>query len=176
VVLEASGAGTDQVRSTAAAYTLSANVENLTLTYAGTGNFSGTGNDLANTLTGAAGADTLTGGAGADTLRGLAGNDRLNGGTGNDILEGGLGNDILVFNAAGFGTDQVIGFDFDPAGGQDLLDLSGLGITAATFAARVHITDIGTSLQVVVDGGGTFVLQGVATAGQLTAADFILAG
>ena len=162
-VLEAAGAGTDLVQSTALLYTLGANVENLTFT--GAGNFTGNGNALAN---------TVTGGAGNDTLRGLDGNDRLQGGAGNDILEGGLGNDILVF-ASGFGTDTVIGFDSDPLGGQDLLDLSALGITAATFAARVQITDTGTSLTVVVDGGGTFVLQNVASTAQLTTSDFILA-
>jgi Ca2+-binding RTX toxin-like protein len=162
-VLEAAGAGTDLVQSTALLYTLGANVENLTFT--GAGNFTGNGNALAN---------TVTGGAGNDTLRGLDDNDRLQGGAGNDILEGGLGNDILVF-ASGFGTDTVIGFDSDPLGGQDLLDLSALGITAATFAARVQITDTGTSLTVVVDGGGTFVLQNVASTAQLTTSDFILA-
>ncbi|MGO7711656.1 calcium-binding protein, partial [Rhizobium johnstonii] len=37
--------------------------------------FTGTGNDLANTIRGAAGADTLDGGGGADSLIGGAGND-----------------------------------------------------------------------------------------------------
>ena len=161
--LEAAGAGTDLVQSTALLYTLGVNVENLTFT--GAGNFTGNGNALGN---------TLIGGAGADTLRGLDGNDRLQGGAGNDILDGGLGNDILVFGA-GFGSDSVLGFDSDPLGGQDLLDLSALGVTSATFAARVHVTDTGTSLTVVVDGGGTFVLQNVASTAQLTTTDFILA-
>ena len=163
-VIEAVGAGVDLVQATTLLYTLGANVENLFFT--GVGNFTGNGNVLAN---------TLTGGAGADTLRGLDGNDRLVGGAGNDTLEGGLGNDILVFSTAGFGVDNIIGFDSDAAGGQDLLDLSGLGVTAATFAARVHVTDTGTSLTVVVDGGGTFVLQNVASTAQLTTTDFILA-
>ena len=162
-VLEAAGAGTDLVQATAQLFTLAANVENLTFT--GVGNFTGTGNVLAN---------SLVGGAGADTLRGLDGNDRLQGGAGNDTLDGGLGNDILVFGA-GFGADTVIGFDSDAAGGQDLLDLTALGVTAATFAARVQITDSGDSLTVVVEGGGTFVLQNVASTAQLTTADFILA-
>ncbi|MBW9056740.1 protease, partial [Rhizobium mesosinicum] len=50
-----------------------ANVENLTFT--GSGNFAGTGNALANIITGGAGNDTLDGGAGADTLIGGAGDD-----------------------------------------------------------------------------------------------------
>ncbi|CDZ68405.1 Hypothetical protein, partial CDS, partial [Neorhizobium galegae bv. orientalis] len=49
------------------------NVENLV--YSGSGNFAGTGNVLANTITGGAGNDTLNGGAGADTLVGGSGND-----------------------------------------------------------------------------------------------------
>ena len=55
------------------AYTLGANVENLT--FIGAGNFTGTGNALANAITGGAGNDTLNGLAGADTLAGGGGND-----------------------------------------------------------------------------------------------------
>ena len=72
-VIEAAGGGTDLVRTTLAAYTLPANVENLVSM--GTGSFSGTGNGLANAITGGAGNDTLDGGAGADTLTGGLGND-----------------------------------------------------------------------------------------------------
>ncbi len=60
-------------RPALAAYTLGANLENLT--YTGAGNFVGTGNALANTLTGGSGDDLLDGGAGADRLVGGIGND-----------------------------------------------------------------------------------------------------
>ena len=162
--IEAAGAGLDAVLSTALTYTLWNNVENLTFT--GTGNFSGTGNVLDN---------VLLGGAGADTLNGLDGADRLLGGAGNDTLNGGNGNDIFVFNAAGFGADNIVGFDADALGGQDLLDLSGLGISAASFGSRVQVTDLGANLQVVIDGASSFVLQGVGELAQLTTADFLLA-
>jgi Ca2+-binding RTX toxin-like protein len=82
VVLENAGEGTDTVETTLNAYALPANVENLTFT--GAGNFTGTGNELSNTITGGAGNDTLNGGAGDDVLIGGLGNDRLIGGDGVD--------------------------------------------------------------------------------------------
>jgi RTX calcium-binding nonapeptide repeat (4 copies) len=67
----------------------------------GSGNISGFGNDLANTITGNAGNNSLEGGLGIDTLKGGSGNDRLLGGSGLDILDGGTGNDRALF------TDQT---------------------------------------------------------------------
>ena len=72
VIVENSGEGTDTVKSSAN-YTLSTNIEALTLT--GSSNLNGTGNASANTLTGNGGANRLDGGAGADALIGGAGND-----------------------------------------------------------------------------------------------------
>lgn len=63
-VFENAGEGTDTIQS-AVIYTLSANVENLTLT--GSSAINGTGNALDNVLTGNAAANVLTGGAGNDT-------------------------------------------------------------------------------------------------------------
>lgn len=93
---EGLNAGTDLVQTAMNAFTLGANLENLT--YTGTGNFAGTGNAVANTITGG------------------AGNDVLDGGAGNDILIGGAGNDTYrldvstdrVTEAANAGTDTVI--------------------------------------------------------------------
>ena len=62
----------DTVNSSVA-YSLGANVENLTLT--GLSAINGTGNSLANTLIGNASANVLDGGVGADTLIGGLGND-----------------------------------------------------------------------------------------------------
>ena len=104
-VTEAANAGTDEVRTALASYSLAiANVENLTGT-AATGQ----------TLTGDSLANTITGGIGNDTLDGGAGNDTLIGGAGNDTLIGGLGNDIYASTAwvtssprrANAGTDEV---------------------------------------------------------------------
>lgn len=92
VVTELAGEGTDLVQSSVT-YTLSANVENLTLT--GTTAINGTGNALDNILTGNSANNTLTGGDG---------NDTLDGGTGNDTMVGGLGDDLYVVNVS---TDVV---------------------------------------------------------------------
>jgi VCBS repeat-containing protein len=95
-------------------YTLTANVENLTLTGSaikGAGNALDnvlTGNAGANDLRGGAGADTVNGGAGADSLFGNSGADILNGGTGNDILNGGTGNDI--FQLTSLSKDTITDF------------------------------------------------------------------
>ncbi|KYC24877.1 peroxidase family protein [Pseudomonas sp. ABFPK] len=112
VVVEATAAGTDTVRATAVSYTLGANVENLT--YIGAGNFTGTGNGLANIITGAAGNDTLNGDGGNDQLLGGLGTDTLNGGAGDDTLDGGAGNDSLFGDT---GNDNLQG-----GAGDDNLD------------------------------------------------------
>jgi Ca2+-binding RTX toxin-like protein len=134
VVVEAAAAGTDEIETELAAYSLElvANVENLTYTGVDADAFVGTGNalnnvisggDLADTLAGLGGNDTLNGGLGADlldggdandtlnggddddTLLGGLGNDSLNGGDGNDILDGGIGNDAM---AGGAGDDSYL--------------------------------------------------------------------
>jgi Ca2+-binding RTX toxin-like protein len=89
VVTELAVQGIDRV-SASVAYTLTSNVENLTLT--GSSGLAGTGNDLNNVIIGNSGANTLVGGLG---------NDRLDGGTGIDTMTGGVGNDTFVVNVAG---------------------------------------------------------------------------
>jgi len=270
VVTEGAGGGTDTVLSQLNSYALGANVENLT--FVGTGNFTGTGNALDNVIVGGSGNDALSGGVGNDTLTGGAGvdnvsggdgndrfvaaagdgndaynggagidtydlsattaasriaatgassaqigsdtlsgieniiggqgndvivfgndanvidgrggtdtilagggNDTVIGGAGNDALDGGAGNDIFVF-AAGFGADRISGFDANPTGGQDLLDISALGITAATFSGSVSITSIGAVTMVTI-GADSFALVGISGSGvnAITQDDFILA-
>ena len=136
------------------------------------------GFDGADTLNGSGGNDVLDGGAAADRLNGGDGADRLIGGAGNDIMNGNSGNDTFVF-AAGFGSDTINGFDANAAGGQDLLDISAYGFTAANFAAHVTIVDLGSNTRVTIDGdtiAQTILLVGINGDGAnaITQADFLL--
>ena len=72
IVTEARFAGNDSVFSSIS-YTLTSNVETLTLT--GAANISGTGNDLFNKIYGNAGNNILDGGTACDTMYGGAGDD-----------------------------------------------------------------------------------------------------
>ena len=72
VIVEIAGQGATDAVSSSVSYTLSDNVENLTLTGAAV---SATGNNDVNVLTGTTNDNTLDGGVGADTMIGLAGND-----------------------------------------------------------------------------------------------------
>jgi Ca2+-binding RTX toxin-like protein/subtilisin-like proprotein convertase family protein len=72
LILEYAGEGTDTVEA-ASTYTLTANVENLTLLEGG--DYAGGGNSLANVITGNSGNNLLSGGLGADTLIGGLGDD-----------------------------------------------------------------------------------------------------
>jgi Ca2+-binding RTX toxin-like protein len=160
-VIEAAGGGTDTVLAKVASYTLAANVENLS--FASTGNFNGTGNGLANTITGGAGNDTLSGGGGAD---------RLIGGAGNDTLAGGSGGDTFVFNP-GFGNDAVRGFSIS-GNSHDVLELSASMFAAGTTAdsivagtahnsagGLVTVQQVGANLVIAVDVADTVMLTNI---------------
>ncbi|OGB28861.1 MAG: hypothetical protein A3I16_03615 [Burkholderiales bacterium RIFCSPLOWO2_02_FULL_66_35] len=170
IVVELTGEGIDTVNSAALNYTLSDNVENLILRNGA--NINGTGNASDNVLTGNAQANQLLGLDGNDTLFGNGGNDTLNGGAGDDTMNGGAGNDIFVFGS-GFGQDVITGFDANPASGQDLLNISALGITAGNFGANVVISAVGVDTFIDI-GADSITLVGV-NAATVTQQDFILA-
>ena len=94
VVTELANQGTDTLRTTITK-TLPVNVENLVLL--GVASISGTGNALAN---------IITGNSGNNTLNGLGGVDRMIGGLGNDIYFVDHISD-LVTEAGGAGTDTI---------------------------------------------------------------------
>jgi Ca2+-binding RTX toxin-like protein len=164
VLSEGAGGGTDSVFTDSNSFTLAGNVENLTFT--GVGTFGGTGNGSNN---------VIIGGTGDDTLNGAGGADRLIGGAGNDIMTGGAGDDWLVF-APSLGNDIVNGFDGNPVGGQDLLDISAFGVTGGSFDARVAIADVGADTLITIDGdpGQTIRLVGIGNATTVTQTDFLL--
>jgi Ca2+-binding RTX toxin-like protein len=159
-IVEASGAGTDTIRSSVldalATYSLErwAQVENLA--YTGTLAAQLKGNALANLISANSATtvnDTLYGGAGNDTLYGYGGNDMLIGGTGNDVLDGGVGTDTMiggtgndrytinastdrVFEYAGGGFDTIVSAtakDLRLAWTAQVEGLSYTGTTAATL-------------------------------------------
>ncbi|MCW2922591.1 MAG: alkaline phosphatase, partial [Thermoleophilia bacterium] len=132
-VSEGANAGTDSVQARVN-FTLSANVENLTLT--GTA-LTGTGNTAANTITGNGLDNVLNGGSGADTMSGGLGNDTYVVDNVGDVLVEGTG--------AGTGTDLVqasitftLGTNFE-------------NLTLTGFAA---IDGTGNGLNNVITGNG----------------------
>ena len=114
-VTELAGPGADTIETSLASYSLAALTAVENLTYTGTGNFTGTGNALNNTITGGIGNDTLRGGAGADTF---------------------------VFNVAAFGDDKILdyqdgldklSFDSSIADGFDDFVVTGNGTKIVTI-------------------------------------------
>ena len=139
VVTELAGEGTDLIQS-GVSYTLSADVENLTLT--GTGNINATGNALDNTLTGNSGNNTLSGGAG------------------NDTMIGGAGNDTYVVDATGDVVTELAG------GGTDLVQSSASYTLSAdvenlTLTGTGNVNATGNSLNNALTGNaGNNILDG----------------
>lgn len=117
VVVELPGAGSDEVATGLADYTLPAEVENASLLGSQAHTLRGNGAD--NIVKGSDGSDTVFADQGHDTVDGGGGADFLYGNMGNDILRGGAGADVLLGE---HGNDWLIGGD-----GDDLLQ-GGMGL------------------------------------------------
>jgi len=174
-VTELAGEGVDRVESSVT-YTLTDNVENLTLT--GSGAINGTGNELDNTIVGNSNANVLLGGSGNDTLIDNGGNDRLDGGTGADSMAGGSGNDTYVVDdagdtvteAAGSGTDTVessidytLGANVENlvlTGSEDLVGNGNALNNVITGNSGNNTVDAGAGNDIVNAGAGNDVVSG----------------
>jgi serralysin len=144
VVIENGGEGTDTLLSSVT-FTLSANVENLTLT--GTSAINGTGNGDNN---------LILGNSAKNVLSGLAGDDTLVSGGGLDSFTGGLGADHFVFGDVTASGATIT--DFSHAQG-DIIDLSGIDANS-TLGGDQAFTFIGTAAFHSVAGELRFALNG----------------
>ncbi|MDD9901468.1 MAG: S8 family serine peptidase [Alphaproteobacteria bacterium] len=155
-VVENTGAGTDIVISTVS-YSLSANVENLTLMGSAV---TGTGNSSDNILIGNNAANTLNGGGGNDILDGGGGSDTMAGGTGDDTYYVNSGGDVVT-EGAGAGTDTVwAGLSYTLTANVENLFLLGSGAFNAT-GNTLDNTLTGNAGNNIMDGGaGTDTMVG----------------
>jgi Ca2+-binding RTX toxin-like protein len=143
-ITEALNQGTDLVKSNVS-WTLSENLENLTLT--GSANINGTGNSVNNVITGNDGNNTLSGGFGNDSLVGGLGADVLVGGFGNDTLFLGLNDgasDTVVYS---LGDDSDVVNQFLRGVGGDLLQFNNI--------AAVDVRTVGGNTQFRLGDGVT---------------------
>jgi Ca2+-binding RTX toxin-like protein len=148
VVTEQLNEGLDTVQSSVS-YTLSANVENLTLT--GTGVINATGNSLTNTLTGTSGANVLDGGTGVDTLIGGAGNDTYVVDDAGDVVRENLNE----------GTDTVqSAISYTLGVNAENLMLTGIGAINATGNSANNVLTGNSGNNLLDGGGGTDTLRG----------------
>jgi serralysin len=146
-IVETAGGGIDTVE-TESGFTLTDNVENLTITsaYGATG----IGNALANVITGGTGDDWLEGVAGADTVDGGAGDDtiRINAVAdlvAGDVMRGGEGTDTLYLTDGVDISPFAIGTDIEKlySSGTVSLTAGQLSMFEAVDANRVAITTAG---------------------------------
>lgn len=143
---ETSDGGIDTVYSSAKAYGLLAEIENLVLV--GEDDTFGMGNKLDNTILGNNGSNILQGGAG---------NDRIIGGLGNDELSGNRDSDVFVFDTGDTGQDTITDWDTD----SDFIEVHG-GINELSVSSNeellARISSDGNGNSLLDLGGGNSVL------------------
>lgn len=154
VVTEATGEGTDRLYTTSN-FTLSGGSEvELMFVNTSTGLVL-SGNELNNSMIGAAGNDTLLGGGGDDIINGGLGVDSMAGGTGNDVYYVDNIGDVVT-EAAGEGIDKVyasVSFGLGASSEVEFLNANagaiGLALTGNSFANHI----IGAAGADTLDGG-----------------------
>jgi Ca2+-binding RTX toxin-like protein len=180
IITERVNEGVDNVFSSAD-YTLSANVENLTVT--GTSGRSATGNEMSNIIIGNAANNIINGMAGNDVITGGLGTDNLTGGAGNDlfkfiaILDSQIGNkhDIITDFATGDKIDlSLIDANSNTSAVNDAFSYIGAG-AFTKVAGQLHFDAFTHNLSGDINGDGKadfeINLVGITT---LTASDFVL--
>ena len=161
VIEELLGGGTDTVNASES-YTLSTNIENLTLS--GSANINGTGSDDANVITGNNGNNVISGAGGNDTLVGNGGNDTLDGGSGSDSMRAGTGNDTYVVDSAGDTIEEGLNQGTDTV--QTSLNTfslatSGANVENLTFTGTAANTGTGNALNnTIIGNSGNDTLDG----------------
>lgn len=172
-VNEEADQGTDTVISSAADFTLAANIENLTVTKPG---LTGTGNDQANVLEASDNGSTYPG----STLYGMGGNDtliahgrdQLVGGTGNDVYELYAGYAIYSDPYTGTHGTPIIGATVveNAAEGTDEVRLHGL--SGGWYNGGAYLLDDNVeNVMLVNDGAGLPTVQGNDLANLMTGND-----
>jgi Ca2+-binding RTX toxin-like protein len=176
VASDVAGGGIDRVYSRASSFTLSSEIENMTLqdsafvlnsagvfVLVGAG-VDGTGNSLANSMTGSSVANRLVGLAGNDTLTGNGGNDTLDGGTGTDSMLGGIGNDVflvdsstdLAVEVAGEGTADRVEASVSYSMAVNAAQVENLTLTGTAYSGTGNAlanSIVGNASTNVLDGG-----------------------
>ncbi|MBE9256247.1 cadherin domain-containing protein [Dolichospermum sp. LEGE 00246] len=166
-IIENINEGTDSVSSTIS-YTLTANVENLTLTRIDAIN--GTGNSLNNSIAGNIAANILTGGAGNDILNGGAGADTLIGGIGNDSYYVDNVADTIIENI-NEGIDNVFsGVTYTLTTNLENLNLTGIDAINGTGNSLNNSITGNIAANILTGGDGNDYLNGV------TGADTLIGG
>jgi Ca2+-binding RTX toxin-like protein len=168
-VTEAASAGTDTVISSAASNALGNNVENLVLA-SGAGSISGTGNGLANVMTGNEGNNNLNGGNGNDTFVATIndGNDTYNGGSG---ASGGVDTYDLSGTSAAATANLAAGTATSGQTGSDTL----ISIENVIGGSGNDIITASTAQNTMTGGAGsnTYVFTSAAAAGNGVSRDTI---
>ncbi len=177
IIYEYIDEGVDTVHSHSS-YTLSDNIENMTLVENVIYAVNATGNNLANILIGNFMNNTITGAAGNDSIDGKAGNDIVYGGADNDTIDGGLGNDYM---AGGTGNDTYYRDSINDTivenanEGSDTLNsaitysLANTNIENLTLTGSANINATGNEQNNILNGNsGNNVLDGGAGADSMT--------
>jgi Ca2+-binding RTX toxin-like protein len=146
VIVEAAGGGTDTVVSWLD-YTLSLNLETLVLAGSAVGGAGkkGTGNATNNTLWGNDLGDSLNGAAGNDTIHGGTGADTIVGGTGADLLYGGGGSDQFSYNATSESASATSHDTIADFGAADLINLSAFDANTALTGKQTFTSLVNTA-------------------------------